>query len=182
MAHIANGMASTLSRVEIARGCSSRCSSIWCELPARRYKDSDNIEAYSYSVEAKVKIVETAAVTIFCHFPYRVNVPQTVPFLQECSIHVAFGHTGLPRTPLPMTAMQGIIHLGCQPHWITRPSSRKILESASGGKDWGYEGVILHLYWRPDLTDCADSHKNLDKMCSNDQRVHLVHVILAAKK
>ncbi|CAM6028432.1 unnamed protein product [Sphagnum balticum] len=69
MAHIANGMASTLSRVEIARGCSSRCSSIQWELPARRYKDSDNIEAYSYSVEAKVKIVETAAVTNLLPFP-----------------------------------------------------------------------------------------------------------------
>jgi len=62
-------------------------------------------------------------------------VPQTVPFLLDCSIHVAFGHTGLPRTPLSMRAMQGIIHLGYWPRWVMGPSSRKQLESASGGKD-----------------------------------------------
>ncbi len=62
-----------------------------------------------------------------------------------------------------------------------RPNSRKLFESALGEKDWGYEGVILHLYWHLDLINYANSHKNIDKMCFNDQRIHLVHVILAAK-
>jgi len=63
MAHIANGMANTLSKVEIARGCFSRCSFVWWELLAkRRCKDFDNIEAYFYLVEAKVEIVKTTTI------------------------------------------------------------------------------------------------------------------------
>jgi hypothetical protein len=74
VAHIVNGVASTLSRVEIARGCSSRCYFIWLELLAiRRYKYFDTIKAYSYSVEAKVETFKIVAIA---------NI---LPFLLTCN-------------------------------------------------------------------------------------------------
>jgi hypothetical protein len=41
--------------------------------------------------------------------------------------------------------------------------------------------VVLYLCWRLDITNYANSHKNIDKTCSNNHKIHHVHVVLVVK-
>jgi hypothetical protein len=99
MAHIINGMTNTFSKVEVARGCSSRCFFIWWELTTRRrYEDSDNIKACFYSIEAKFEIVEIVAIINLLPFllcKCVINSPIETKMLYPCCI---WSHNS-PREP-----------------------------------------------------------------------------------